>query len=59
MVTRKGVDMTTNQPYLRSYLAPLENSFLQTTLLACQLDGGTPVILPDLPRPVPHKTAWV
>lgn len=37
----------------------LDNPFRQTTLLACQLDGGTPVVLPDLPRPGPHKTALV
>lgn len=34
----------------------LENPFRQTTLLSCQIDGGTPVVMPDLPRPVAKRT---
>lgn len=37
----------------------LENSFKQTTRLGCEVDGGSPVTMPDLPPPDAAKTRLV
>ncbi|MGD8415644.1 MAG: hypothetical protein PVH91_01160 [Pseudomonadales bacterium] len=34
----------------------LENPYKQTTRLGCEVDGGSPVTMPDLPAPDAAKT---
>ena len=34
----------------------LENPYKQTTRLGCEVDGGAPVTMPDLPAPDAAKT---
>ena len=34
----------------------LENPYRQTTRLGCEVDGGSPVTMPDLPAPDAAKT---
>jgi hypothetical protein len=37
----------------------LENPFRQTTRLGCQVDGGDPRTMPDLPAPSPQALRLV